>query len=176
MNKIIISAFILISFFVFPLLSHASYIIHLKDGGRFITEKYWEEDGQIIFFVSGGTMGIDKDNIKKIEKSKIKVEDDYKTKKTDLPPVIIENKPTPEKAVAGEKVAGGEKQDLQKKQLQEELKEMEDQSEKAWKEYLKVIEKEPVTQAERDEARKRYLEINIKKQELIKKLKELDQK
>jgi len=78
MKKIILSAFILISFFAFPLLSHASYIIHLKGGGQFITSKYWEEDGQIKFFVSGGTMGIDKDTVRAIEKSKIHA-DDYQT-------------------------------------------------------------------------------------------------
>ena len=75
MKKIVLSAFILISFFVFPLLSHASYIIHLKGGGQFITSKYWEEDGQITFFVSGGTMGIEKDTVKAIEKSKIHADD-----------------------------------------------------------------------------------------------------
>ena len=78
MKKIILSAFILISFFAFPLLSHASYIIHLKGGGQFITSKYWEEDGQIKFFVSGGMMGIDKDTVRAIEKSKINA-DDYQT-------------------------------------------------------------------------------------------------
>ena len=78
MKKIILSAFILISFFAFPLLSHASYIIHLKGGGQFITSKYWKEDGQIKFFVSGGTMGIDKDTVRAIEKSKIHA-DDYQT-------------------------------------------------------------------------------------------------
>jgi hypothetical protein len=93
MKKIILSAFILISFFAFPLLSHASYIIHLKGGGQFITSKYWEEDGQIKFFVSGGMMGIDKDTVRKIEKSKTKPEDVYETKKPALPPVTAEKKP-----------------------------------------------------------------------------------
>lgn len=78
MKKIILSAFILISFFAFPLFSHASYIIHLKGGGQFITSKYWKEDGQIKFFVSGGMMGIDKDTVRAIEKSKINA-DDYQT-------------------------------------------------------------------------------------------------
>lgn len=93
MKKIILSAFILISFFAFPLLSHASYIIHLKGGGQFITSKYWEEDGQIKFFVSGGTMGIDKDTVRKIEKSKAEAEDVYATKKPALPPATAEKKP-----------------------------------------------------------------------------------
>jgi len=81
MKKIILSAFILISFFAFPLLSHASYIIHLKGGGQFITSKYWEEDGQIKFFVSGGMMGIDKDTVRKIEKSNIDANEYYEINK-----------------------------------------------------------------------------------------------
>ncbi|MDP2855436.1 MAG: hypothetical protein Q8O28_14450 [Smithellaceae bacterium] len=92
MKKIILSAFILISFFVFPLFSQASYIIHLKGGGQFITTKYWEEGGQITFFVSGGTMGIEKDTVSKIEKSTAKTEDVYETKKPALPPVAAEKK------------------------------------------------------------------------------------
>ena len=93
MKKIILSAFILISFFAFSLLSHASYIIHLKNGGQYITNKYWEEDGQIKFFVSGGIMGIDKDTVRKIEKSKAVAENVYETKKPALPPATAEKKP-----------------------------------------------------------------------------------
>jgi hypothetical protein len=76
MKKIILSVLILISVFSFPLLSYASYIIHLKGGGQYITTKYWEEDGQINFFVSGGTMGIDKDTVRKIEKSNLAPDED----------------------------------------------------------------------------------------------------
>jgi hypothetical protein len=61
----------LISFFVCPIWSHAAYVIHLKSGGRFVTPQYWVEDNKMIcFFVSGGTMGIEKDTVKSIEKSK----------------------------------------------------------------------------------------------------------
>jgi len=62
----------LISFFVCPIWSHAAYVIHLKSGGRFVTPQYWVEDNKMIcFFVSGGTMGIEKNTVKSIEKSKI---------------------------------------------------------------------------------------------------------
>lgn len=71
MKKAILSAFILISVFTFTIGAHASYIIHLKGGGQYITSQYWEEDGQVKFFVSGGTMGIDKDTVRKIEKSNL---------------------------------------------------------------------------------------------------------
>ena len=69
MKKITIIALMLISFFACPLWSHADYIIHLKHGGQFMTPKYWTDDGQIQFFVRGGTMGIERDTVKAIEKS-----------------------------------------------------------------------------------------------------------
>ena len=89
MKKIILSAFILISVLAFPLLSYASYIIHLKGGGQYITTKYWEEDDQIKFFVSGGTMGIDKDTVRKIEKSNLAPdEDDARNKPEKISPQV----------------------------------------------------------------------------------------
>lgn len=93
MKKIILSVLILISVFAFPLLSYASYIIHLKGGGQYITTKYWEEDDQIKFFVSGGTMGIDKETVRKIEKSTVEPEDVYETKKPSWPPVTDDKNP-----------------------------------------------------------------------------------
>ena len=69
MKKITIITLMLISFCAYPTLSHADYIIHLKHGGQFMTPKYWTDDGQIQFFVRGGTMGIERDTVKAIEKS-----------------------------------------------------------------------------------------------------------
>lgn len=66
-----IMVLMLISFFVCPIWSHAAHVIHLKSGGRFVTPQYWEErSGMIFFFVSGGTMGIEKNTVKNIEKTK----------------------------------------------------------------------------------------------------------
>lgn len=98
MKKIILSAIILISFFSFPLFSQASYIIHLKDGGQFITAQYWEENGQIHFFVSGGTMGIDKAEVRKIEKSNLDPDENNEIDepRNDIPPVVVS---TPEKKI-----------------------------------------------------------------------------
>lgn len=69
--KIKMIALMLISFFVCPIWSHAAYIIHLKNGGRFVTPQYWVENGKMIyFFVSNGTMGIEKNLVKSIQRSK----------------------------------------------------------------------------------------------------------
>jgi ElaB/YqjD/DUF883 family membrane-anchored ribosome-binding protein len=127
MKKIILSAFTLISFFAFPLFSHASYIIHLKNGGQFITSKYWEEDGQIKFFVSGGMMGIDKDTVRKIEKSNIDANEYYEINKPEKVSPQVDR--TLEKAIKKEatppdSAAKNEKVDL--KAYQSKMKELRD--------------------------------------------------
>jgi hypothetical protein len=105
MKKIILSAFILISVLAFPLLSYASYIIHLKGGGQYITTKYWEEDDQIKFFVSGGTMGIDKDTVRKIEKSNLAPdEDDARNNSEKVSPQVDR---TPENTIKGNALPPG---------------------------------------------------------------------
>lgn len=98
MKKIILSAILLISFLVFPFVSQASYIIYLKNGGKFITAQYREENGQIIFFVRGGTMGIDKAEVKKIEKSNLDPDENNEIDEpiNNIPPVIVS---TPEKTI-----------------------------------------------------------------------------
>lgn len=77
-----IMVLMLISFFVCPIWSHAAHVIHLKSGGRFVTPQYWEErSGMIFFFVSGGTMGIEKNTVKNIEKTKL--DDEYTLTQTE---------------------------------------------------------------------------------------------
>jgi len=53
---------------LFPSAVHSSYLIHLGNGGQFTTPSYWEEGGNIIFYVPGGLMGIEKTTVRKIEK------------------------------------------------------------------------------------------------------------
>ncbi|MBF0117749.1 MAG: hypothetical protein HQK79_02875 [Desulfobacterales bacterium] len=50
-----------------PLLS--SYLIQLKNGGKFVTSTYWEEKGQIKFYLNDGIMSIEKENIQEIKGS-----------------------------------------------------------------------------------------------------------
>lgn len=77
MKKAATILLILISFFSFIRFGEASYIIHLKHGGQFVTPQYWEErNGMIFFFVSGGTMGIERDTVKAIERTKLDEEPD----------------------------------------------------------------------------------------------------
>lgn len=45
------------------------YVIHLENGGRLLTPQYWEEDIYVKFHIGGGTMGIEKKSVRKIEQS-----------------------------------------------------------------------------------------------------------
>ncbi|MHB8828463.1 MAG: hypothetical protein ACYC6Q_02885 [Syntrophales bacterium] len=53
---------------LFPSAVHSSYLIHLENGGQFTTPFYWEDSGNIIFYVPGGLMGIEKTTVRGIEK------------------------------------------------------------------------------------------------------------
>ena len=57
-------------FLIYPSLCFSSYIIHLKDGRAFATDRYYEEGDQIKFKRYGGVIGIQKDLIKEIEVTK----------------------------------------------------------------------------------------------------------
>ena len=48
-------------FIIDPSICFASYVIHLKDGREFVTDRYWEEGEQIKFKRYGGVIGIQKD-------------------------------------------------------------------------------------------------------------------
>ncbi|MCJ7684592.1 MAG: YgdI/YgdR family lipoprotein [Desulfobacteraceae bacterium] len=47
-------------FVIYPSICFASYVIHLKDGSEFVTDRYWEEGDQIKFNRYGGVIGIQK--------------------------------------------------------------------------------------------------------------------
>jgi hypothetical protein len=44
-------------------------LIQLKNGGQFLTPRYWEEGDEIKFYLNGQVMGIERDAVMKIEKS-----------------------------------------------------------------------------------------------------------
>ena len=75
-----------------PAVSDASYIIHLKNGGRFLTSHYWEEDNYVTFYIAGGTMGIEKNSVRKIERSTLDLDGIYEVKKPDKGPAQVEPK------------------------------------------------------------------------------------
>jgi hypothetical protein len=47
----------------------AAYVIKLKNGNEYVTTRYWQEGGQVLFDTYGGVFGIDKAFVSKVEKS-----------------------------------------------------------------------------------------------------------
>ena len=77
-----------------PLICFSSYIIHLKDGREFTTDRYYEEGDQIKFKRYGGVIGIEKDLVKKIEE----IEDLLEEKEKAAEKVGTEKEEDPEAA------------------------------------------------------------------------------
>jgi hypothetical protein len=48
---------------------HSAYIIKLRNGNEYITERYWYYGAQVLFDTYGGVFGIDRGFVLKIEKS-----------------------------------------------------------------------------------------------------------
>ena len=57
--KKILTAITVAVFIIYPSICFASYVIHLKDGREFVTDRYWEEGGQVKFNRYGGGIGIE---------------------------------------------------------------------------------------------------------------------
>lgn len=47
----------------------AAYVIKLKNGNEYVTTRYWQESGQLLFDTYGGTFGVEKAFVAKIEKT-----------------------------------------------------------------------------------------------------------
>jgi len=69
MKKLISMIVIILSFLAFPATGQDAYRIRLKNGGEFKTLKYWSEGDQVKFYIYGGIAGVQKDSIRKIEKT-----------------------------------------------------------------------------------------------------------
>lgn len=68
--KKLLTAIAVAVFIIYPSICFASYVIHLKDGREFVTDRYWEEGEQIKFKRYGGAIGIPKDLVRWIEEIK----------------------------------------------------------------------------------------------------------
>lgn len=69
MKKLIPMIVMILSFLAFPATGDASYRILLKNGGEINALKYWSEGDQIKFYTYGGIAGIQKDSVRKVEKT-----------------------------------------------------------------------------------------------------------
>jgi hypothetical protein len=59
----------LIVYLALPNLARAAYLIRLKNGSEFVAARYWQEGQQVMFDAYGGTFGVDKAFVIKIEQS-----------------------------------------------------------------------------------------------------------
>jgi len=65
--KKLLTAIAVAVFIIYPSICFSSYIIHLKDGREFATDRYYEEGDQIKFKRYGGVIGIQKDLVREME-------------------------------------------------------------------------------------------------------------
>jgi len=85
---------ILFLLFLIPAVSDAAYLIRLKNGGELTTPRYWVEGKQVYFYYGGGIAGIEKNSVRKIEKSTIDPDETYEVKKPEKRPAEVEPKPS----------------------------------------------------------------------------------
>ena len=52
---------------LYPVFSFSDYVIHLKNGRQFVTNRHWEEGGEIKFHFKRGVLGVPKDAVVSIE-------------------------------------------------------------------------------------------------------------
>ena len=90
--KNILTALATALFLLLPAPGFTAYIIHLKDGTKFVTDQYFEEGDQIKFKRYGGLIGIERDRIRDI------VETDTAAEPTAKKEPIAEPAPPPAKA------------------------------------------------------------------------------
>jgi hypothetical protein len=63
------SGLVFVHCLIFPDAGNAAYVIRLKNGNEFVTTRYWQEGKQVMFDTYGGTFGVDKAFVIKIEES-----------------------------------------------------------------------------------------------------------
>lgn len=73
--KILAPIIVIIVFLIYPSVGFSYYYIHLKNGRGFETYKYWEEDGQIKFYIYDGIVGIERKEIDRFERREEETDD-----------------------------------------------------------------------------------------------------
>lgn len=101
--KKILTAIAAAVFLLLPAPVFSAYIIHLKDGTKFVTDQYFEEGDQIRFKRYGGLIGVEKDRIREIEET----EDPAVEKDV---PAELEEAPAPKEAEIDQRAAEGSKE------------------------------------------------------------------
>jgi len=50
-------------------LANAAYVNQIKNGNEYVTNRYWQDDKQVLFETYDGIFGVDKTFVSKVEKS-----------------------------------------------------------------------------------------------------------
>ena len=160
--KKILAAIAAVALTMYPSICLASYIIHLKNGREFVTERYWEEGEQIKFKKYGGIIAIQKNLVKKIEEIEGLPEEKVKT--------MPKEQGKPKEELHDEKRKG----EREKKAKKIDVAGYEKQKAALMEKYLKVREKyERAIKAE-DKLAREVAETEMS--ELLKKLSEVERK
>jgi hypothetical protein len=93
-----------VAWLFYPSFSFADYIIHLNSGRKFVTDRYWEDGGEIKFNYSEGVLGFSKDLILSIEEQETDSEGEKPEPAVEEPAA----QQAAEKKVKKEKVEKGE--------------------------------------------------------------------
>jgi hypothetical protein len=108
MMKRLVAHVIFIALMAYPFVCFSAFMIHLKNGQSFQTDRYWEDGGEIKFHRYGGVVGIKKDLVREIEE--VDLPEDKKP---------VEEKPPQPAEAAKKKVKPPEKEKPGKKTLDE---------------------------------------------------------
>ena len=175
MKKIVLLLIMLLIPLLFPTLGDASYVIHLKNGGKFMTPHYWEKDNYVTFYIVGGTMGIEKKSVRKIEKLPTDPYRDASFRAPEKPLTPAKSAPeAAEKEVNREKDSPGKPgENSEKKKLQEELRTLEAESATAAEKYYNASDQ---PKQGRDNVRKEIFTTSQEKRKIFQKLQENNQK
>ena len=116
-------------FIVYPSISFASYVIHLKDGREYVTDRYWEEGDQIKFNRYGGVIGVQKNQVKAIEEKEDVPEEKTEAAKPETPPVAEKEEDVKKAEVPEEAEKTGSTEQVEEQQKPEEVSEEENRKE-----------------------------------------------
>ena len=157
----LIPLIVMIAMLSYPLLSFADYIIHLKSGRQFVTERYWEEGGEIKFHFKRGVLGIPKGAVVSIEEV--------------IPETPAREEPPPE-ATPVEAVPAEEKKESKKVEGKKPEKKEEKGEIKKAEEEVKKAEKKEEEKAEQAKPIHEYWEqkkaLKVKLDEALKRLRD----
>lgn len=117
--KRLVAHVIFIALMAYPFVCFSAFMIHLKNGQSFQTDRYWEDGGEIKFHRYGGVVGIKKDLVREIEE--VDLPEDKKP---------VEEKPPQPAETAKKKVKPPEKEKAGKKSLDECFEEKKELTEK----------------------------------------------